>query len=70
MSDLNRSIDTHEIQEMGIIVKVNDEPTYVDFEIDSMSAQMKKQLFRQLTSLVYTYKTTNGFIWPDEIYDI
>lgn len=67
MSELNQKVQDHDIEELGLIVKIQNEPTYVDFEIEGMGTEMKRQLFRQLCSLVYTYKTANGVIWPDEV---
>lgn len=68
VQDLYSFIESNGIDEMGIIIEANTEPVYVNFEIEALDQNMRKQLFQQLCSLVYTYKTI-GQIWSDEVMD-
>jgi hypothetical protein len=52
MKDINGA----DINEMGLHVSLNDHSYYFDFEINHLTHEMKSQLYKQIQSIVYTYK--------------
>lgn len=49
-------VNAGDIRELGLHMNLSGQSYYIDLEVGHLSREMKAQLFKQMHSLVYTYK--------------
>lgn len=49
-------VEAGDIAEMGLHMNLSEQSLYFDFNISPLSKEMKTQLYKQIQTLVYTYK--------------